>query len=78
MLLFLLKEPVEIGSTALFIKIIPANKFPLGSDSRQAKAVMLGERIFKLIINIGCVSSLVLIMSRDDCDFMDVRTGGRT
>lgn len=39
---------------------------------------MLGERIFRVIVNIFCVVTLVAIMRRDDCDFMDVRVGGKT
>ena len=39
---------------------------------------MLGERIFKLIVNLFCVISLFYVMRRDDCDFMDVRIGGKS
>ncbi len=39
---------------------------------------MLGERIYKLMINLFCVLSIFLIMRREDCDFMDIRVGGRT
>jgi ceramide synthetase len=38
---------------------------------------MLGERVFKLIISLFCISSLYKIMLQDDCDFLDVRVGGR-
>jgi hypothetical protein len=37
---------------------------------------MLGERIFKLLINAFCVGSLFKIMMQTDCDFMDIRIGG--
>ena len=37
---------------------------------------MLGERIFKLIVNIFCVCFLFKIMKQEDCDFMDTRIGG--
>jgi len=37
---------------------------------------MLGERIFKVVVNVFCVVSLYSIMSRDDCDFLDKRVGG--
>lgn len=37
---------------------------------------MLGERVFKLLVNLFCVVTLFWIMRRDDCDFMDIRVGG--
>lgn len=37
---------------------------------------MLGERVFRLFVNIGCVTFLLKVMHQDDCDFMDVRIGG--
>lgn len=37
----------------------------------------MGERIFKIIMNVFCVSVLYRILSSDDCDFLDVRVGGR-
>jgi hypothetical protein len=37
---------------------------------------MLGERVFRLFVNIGCVAFLLKVMHQDDCDFMDVRIGG--
>ena len=39
---------------------------------------MLGERVFKLIVSLFCVGSLFKIMLQEDCDFMDVRIGGKT
>ena len=39
---------------------------------------MLGERIFKVIINVTCISSLYKILLGEDCDFLDVRIGGNT
>lgn len=74
--LFLGKTPLESNSRAFFKKYLPELKFPIGSEVRDSKAEMLGERIFKLVINVFCVVSLVLIMNRDDCDFFDVRIGG--
>lgn len=59
------------------MKIIPERKFPHGSETREAKAQMLGERIFKVTMNIFCVTILYRIMIGDDCDFLDVRVGGR-
>ena len=38
---------------------------------------MLGERLFKIILNIFCICILYKVMSGDDCDFLDVRVGGR-
>lgn len=78
LVLMLVKAPTESASRNLFNRSLPEAKFPHGSDGRKQKAEMLGERIFKLIANIFCVASLVYIMRRDDCDFMDVRVGGRS
>ncbi len=60
------------------MKSIPEKKFPVGSEARSAKAQMLGERIFKITMNIICVGIMYKIMSGDDCNFFDVRVGGRT
>lgn len=74
--LALFKYPIERGARALFQRSLPKGKFPQGSTLRESKAEMLGERVFKLIINVVCVVSLLKIMTGDDCDFMDVRIGG--
>lgn len=37
---------------------------------------MLGERIYKLIINVFSVVMLFKIMLQEDCEFMDIRIGG--
>jgi hypothetical protein len=76
LVLYFLKAPIEQTSTKFFMKVIPERKFPLGSEGRQQKADMLGERIFKLIHNLFCVASLFYIMKRPDCDFHDVRILG--
>ena len=39
---------------------------------------MLGERCFRFINYFGCSVVLYKIMSGDDCDFLDVRIGGRS
>jgi ceramide synthetase len=39
---------------------------------------MLGERTFKIVMNVLCVYSLYQIMLADDCDFLDTRVGGHT
>jgi uncharacterized membrane protein YqhA len=65
-------------SSAFFLSCLPEKKFPKESSLRKSKSEMLGERVFKLIINIFCVAFLAVVMSREDCDFMDVRVGGRT
>jgi len=75
--LFMLKERIEGFSTKLFDRYLPEGKFPLGSDARKSKSNMLGERIFKWIISLFCIGSLYKIMLQDDCDFLDVRVGGR-
>jgi len=39
---------------------------------------MLGERVFKIIMNIICVVLLYSILLGPDCDFLDTWIGGRT
>lgn len=78
LVLMLVKGRTETASRSIFYKILPEAKFPLGSEGRDQKAEMLGERVFKLLANIFCVASLIYIMRQDDCDFMDVRVGGKT
>ena len=75
--LLIFKSQIETYSTKLFIEYLPTANFPIGSKVRETRAVMLGERIVRLIVNSFCVAMLVIIMSREDCDFMDVRVGGR-
>lgn len=77
LILFLLKERIEMRSVQFFQKYLPEGKFPIGSDARASKANMLGERIFKLLVSLFCISSLYKIMLQEDCDFLDVRVGGR-
>lgn len=78
LVLMLVKRRTETASQNLFNKTLPEGKFPVDSEGRRQKAEMLGERVFKLLANTFCVVSLIYIMRRDDCDFMDVRVGGRT
>lgn len=59
------------------MKIIPTTKFPIGSDNRAQKAQMLGDRIFKLVINVTCVALLYKILLQEDCDFLSVWLGGK-
>ena len=77
-ILFLLKDRIELTSAKFFdaSPIVPLKKFPQGSETRMSKAHMLGERVFKLIVNVFCVGSLLKIMMQPDCDFMDIRVGG--
>jgi hypothetical protein len=76
--LSLVQHPLETFGKSFFKNIIPEKKFPLGSLERDAKAQMLGERVFKITMNIFCVTSLYHIMLREDCDFLDTRIGGRS
>ncbi len=39
---------------------------------------MLGERVFKITMNVSFVGLLYFIMLGEDCNFLDVRLGGRT
>lgn len=70
------KGPLEKFSTEVFQKIIPEKKFPLGSKERAEKAQMLGERIFKLVINVTCVALLYKILLQEDCNFLHIYLGG--
>jgi len=38
---------------------------------------MLGDRIFKLVINVTCVALLYKILLQEDCDFLSVYLGGK-
>lgn len=78
LVLFLLKDRIEMASANMFdaSPIVPFKKFPKNSEARKQKSHMLGERIFKLIVNVFCVGSLFKIMMQPDCDFMDIRIGG--
>ena len=78
LILFLLKDRIELKSAEFFhaSPIVPFKKFAQESEARKAKAHMLGERVFKLIVNVFCVGSLLKIMMQPDCDFMDIRVGG--
>jgi hypothetical protein len=71
------KHPLENSSRNLFIKIITEKKFPLNSEARKNKAQMMGERVFKVTVNVLFLGFLFKIMSGDDCNFFDVRVGGR-
>lgn len=59
------------------MKVIPEKKFPIGSEARESKTQMMGERIFKIIMNFSCVTVLYSILSGEDCDFLDTFAGGR-
>ncbi len=76
--LSLIQHPVESFGKHIFLKILPEKKFPLGSEARETKAYMLGERIFKITMNVLCVSVIYSIMLGEDCNFLDVRVGGQT
>jgi hypothetical protein len=71
------QRPLESVSKKIFLKIIPVAKFPIGSDARETKAKMMGERVFKILMNVFCVTVLYKILAGDDCDFLNVYAGGR-
>jgi hypothetical protein len=73
----IIKLPSERLGISFFRKCLPEKKFPLGSPLREGKAVLLGERVVR--ITIGSIYLIVLykILLQDDCDFLDVRAGGR-
>ena len=58
------------------MRILPQKKFPIDSPSRRSKAEMLGERIFRLVINVTCVALLYKILLQEDCDFLQTYLGG--
>lgn len=60
--LVLFKSPIERTATRVFNRILPLKKFPADSEIRTSKAHMLGERIFRLFINIACVGLLYKIL----------------
>lgn len=70
------KGPMEKFSIEVFMKLIPTRKFALGSEARAKKAEMLGERIFRLIINVTFVSLLYKILLQEDCNFLHIFIGG--
>ena len=74
--IMVVKGPMEKFSMEIFMKLIPDRKFPIGSDARAKKAEMLGERIFRLIINVTCVALLYKILLQEDCNFLHMFIGG--
>ena len=61
-MLIIVKSPLERFSTEIFQRVLPTKKFPIGSEIRNSKAQMLGERIFKLVINVTVVALLYKIL----------------
>jgi hypothetical protein len=61
-MLIIVKSPLERFSTEIFQRVLPTKKFPIGSELRNSKAQMLGERIFKLVINVTVVALLYKIL----------------
>ena len=77
LMLVLTKGPIERMAKQVFdSNLLPKYKFPPGSELRDSKATLIGERVYKILINAMSVSVLYSIMLRDDCDFLDVRMGG--
>ena len=74
--LLIVKKPLEQTANDIFMRIIPVNSFPIGSKQREAKAAMLGERIFRLVISVTSLSLLYKILLQEDCDFLHVALGG--
>lgn len=61
-MLIIVKSPLERFSTEIFQRVLPTKKFPIGSELRNSKAQMLGERVFKLVINVTVVALLYKIL----------------
>ena len=75
-MLIIVKSPLERFSTEIFQRVLPTKKFPIGSELRTNKAQMLGERIFKLIINVTFPALLYKILLQEDCNFLHTYLGG--
>ena len=75
-MLIIVKSPLERFSTEIFQRVLPTKKFPIGSEIRNSKAQMLGERIFKLVINVTVVAILYKILLQEDCNFLHTYLGG--
>jgi hypothetical protein len=75
-MLLIVKSPLEHFSTEVFQRVLPDKKFPQGSELRATKAQMLGERVFKLVINVTVVAVLYKILLQEDCNFLHVYLGG--
>lgn len=69
---------METTATDIFMRSIPQTKFPIGSDIRRTKAEMLGERIFRIVVNVTSVALLYKILLQEDCDFLHIFLGGTT
>ena len=74
--LLLTQIPIERFFKDLFVRVLRTDKFPLGSDIRQSKSKMLGERVFRLINYSFCTSFLLFTLRGEDCNFLDWRIGG--
>lgn len=77
-ILGVVQSPIETVATSAFKRILPTRKFPLNSDLRQSKAQLLGERVFKVTMSSLLTGLLFVILAGEDCDFFDVRLGGKT
>lgn len=54
--------------------VIPVVKFPLGSQVRKMKTEMTAERVYRLVIYIGCSIASYLILK--DSQYLQVYLGG--
>jgi hypothetical protein len=75
-MLVITRYPIEHFSTEIFMRALSTTKFPQESDLRKSKAEMLGERIYKLIINVTVVALLYKILLQEDCNFLHTYLGG--
>jgi hypothetical protein len=76
LMLVITKYPIEHFSTEIFMRVLSNSKFPPESELRKSKAEMLGERIYKLIINVTVVALLYKILLQEDCNFLHTYLGG--
>lgn len=68
--------PIERFFKGLFMRVLRTDKFPLGSDLRESKSKMLGERVFRFINYSFCTTFLLVTLRSEGCDFLDWRIGG--
>lgn len=74
--LILTRTPSEVLFTKYFDKNLNTSKFPVGSKERKQKAVLLGERIYKIILTFTYMTILFMILKQDGYEFLDIFIGG--
>ncbi|CDW74039.1 asc1-like protein [Stylonychia lemnae] len=60
--------PVQFVAKSLFLKVLPQKKFPIGSSTRDTKAQIIAERVFRFFVY--CGTSLALFWNLKQSNFM--------